>query len=306
MNELIDTKDSRTPEEMEIYRLHRRFDRFGRLVGDAKMQKLMDSHVMVVGLGGVGSWAAEAISRSGVGKITIVDFDEVCITNTNRQLHALAGMVGKKKSELMKERLQKINPQSKIIAHDLFYDENSAQTIFSERPDYVIDAIDNVTTKCHLLKKCRDEGIPVVCSTGSAGRMDPTMVQVRDLAETEVDNLARSLRRILRQKYEFPSPGNFGIQAVFSTEPPFEPMDLSYDKGKGFTCVCPQGDNDVHSCDSRNVIWGSASFVTSVFGMTCASIVVRDLISKTGEPLKRSANPTPRKDSVDGSGCMNE
>src|SRR5690606_18375036 len=103
-------EDAMTPDELETYRLHRRFDRFGRLVGDRRMKKLMESHVMVVGLGGVGSWAAEMLARSGIGKLTIADFDDVCITNSNRQLHALTGAVGKKKSDLMHERLSKINP----------------------------------------------------------------------------------------------------------------------------------------------------------------------------------------------------
>src|SRR5688572_2442756 len=105
MTEIISTNDSMSPEELETYKLHRRFDRMGRLIGDSKMKRLMDSHVMVIGLGGVGSWAAEAIARSGVGRITIVDFDEICVTNSNRQLHALYGMVGSKKAEVMGKRL---------------------------------------------------------------------------------------------------------------------------------------------------------------------------------------------------------
>lgn len=266
--------------ELENYKLHRRFDRMGRLVGDRKMKRLMESHVMVIGLGGVGSWAAESIVRSGVGKITIVDFDTICITNFNRQLHALAGLVGSSKSEVMGARLKQINPVVKVNAIGKFYNAQHCEEIFAERPDFVVDAIDNVTAKAHLLTYCREQKIPLVCSTGCGGRLDPMQIKVADLAVTEVDPLARELRRILRQKYGFPTEGElFGIPAVYSTEPHTRPEELTYDGGKGFRCVCPQGDNPYFNCDSRNLIMGNASFVTGAFGLACASVVVRGLIA---------------------------
>lgn len=270
----------RTGDELENYRLHRRFDRMARLVGDGPMKKLMDSHVMVIGLGGVGSWAAESIARSGVGKITLVDFDEICITNFNRQLHALNGLVGKDKAAVMAERLQAINPGAKIVAKPLFYNADHAAQIFDERPDYVVDSIDNITAKCHLLNFCRENKIPVVTSTGSGGRMDPTQVKVEDLALTTVDPLARETRKILRGKYGFPADGEgpFGIPAVYSPEPATAPRELKYDNGKGFQCVCPQGDNPYFQCDNRNLILGNSSFVTGTFGLVCASVVVKALI----------------------------
>lgn len=281
----------RTPAEMETYRLHRRFDRMGRLVGDARMKALMDSHVMVIGLGGVGSWAAESIVRSGVGTVSIVDFDEICITNTNRQLHALAGLVGRNKAEVMAERLRKVNPQAVIHSIVQFYNFENSEDILSgatrgeetrsiqwRRPDWIIDAIDNVTAKCHLLKTCREQGIPVVTSTGSGGRIDPTRIRVADLSETEYDPLARNVRRILRQQYGFPESGSFGISAVYSDEAPIDPFELHYDQGKGFQCVCPQGSNGLNTCDRKNVILGNASFVTGAFGMACASVAVRGII----------------------------
>jgi tRNA A37 threonylcarbamoyladenosine dehydratase len=267
-----------TSTEMESYRLHRRFDRMGRLIGDAKMQKLMDSHVMVIGLGGVGSWAAESIVRSGVGKVTLVDFDEICVTNFNRQIHALQGMVGQKKADVLAERMKKVNPQAEVISIPKFYNADHSAEIFATRPDYVIDAIDNITAKCHLLNFCRSEKIPVVTSTGSAARLDPTQVKIADLADTQIDPLARSIRRILREKYAFPVDGKYGIQAVYSDEQTTQPYDLHYDGGKGFRCVCPQGQNEFFNCDSRNIILGNASFVTGTFGLVCASVVVKDLI----------------------------
>ena len=145
------------------------------------------------------------------------------------------------------------------------------------RPDFVVDAIDNVTAKCHLLATCKARGIAVVSSLGAAGRIDPTQVRVVDLADTTIDPLADAVRRALRQKYDFPPTGPFGIPAVYSTEPPAQPSELHYDGGEGFRCVCPGGTNDFHSCEERRVIYGTAGFVTGAFGLTCASVVVRAL-----------------------------
>jgi tRNA A37 threonylcarbamoyladenosine dehydratase len=271
-----------TEQELENYKLHRRFDRMGRLVGDHKMKHLMDSHVMIIGLGGVGSWAAESIVRSGVGEVTLVDFDEICVTNFNRQIHALQGLVGSQKSDVMAARMKQINPQAKIHSIAKFYNADNCADVFVKRPDYVVDAIDNVTAKCHLLAYCRAEKIPVVTSTGSGGRIDPTQVKVTDLAFTHMDPLAREIRRILRERYEFPTDEKapYGIPAVFSVEPYSAPEELHYDGGKGFRCVCPQGDNPYFNCDNRNLILGNASFVTGTFGLVCASIVIRGLIAE--------------------------
>lgn len=271
--------ESFTKSELENYKLHRRWDRMGRLVGDLKMKRLMESHVMIVGLGGVGSWAAESIARSGVGTVTLVDFDEICITNFNRQLQALNGLVGSQKAEVMAARVQQINPGAKVRCITKFYNADHCAEIFELRPDYVIDAIDNLTAKCHLLAYCRQRQIPIITSTGSGGRLDPTKVKVTDLSFTNVDPLARELRKILRQTWSFPPEGEaFGIQAVYSDEPHTKPEELHYDGGKGFRCVCPQNDNTFFNCDSRNLILGNASFVTGTFGLVCASVVVRHLI----------------------------
>ncbi len=280
---------ARTRQEDERYMLHRRFDRMGRLVGDTAMARLMNSHVMVIGLGGVGSWAAESMIRSGVGKITIVDFDAVCVTNTNRQMHAMHGHVGKKKSAVMAERLQKINPKAIVRPVELFYSQETSEEILAHQPDLIIDAIDNLTAKCHLLARCVRLGIPVFCSGGSGARLDPQAITVADLSETYRDPLMASVRRILRQKYDFPATGSMGIPCVFSKEEPMEPHDLTYDGGKGFRCVCPMGKNDYHSCEKRSVIYGTASFVTGSFGFSLASLAVRHIVAGA-EPTK-SDNP---------------
>lgn len=276
MNPHIDGQTGQPVENK--YVMHRRFDRMGRLVGDTNMEKLFRSHVMIIGLGGVGSWAAESLARSAVGKITVVDFDEICITNANRQLHALQGLVGKKKAEIMAERLRKINPQAQIECIPLFYNQENSETILSRKPDYILDAIDNLTAKSFLLSVCRERGIPVITSAGAAARLDPMAVQLTDLAQTHSDPLAHQLRKILRQKFDFPSEGPFGIPCVFSAETPMDPVELNYDNGQGFKCVCPQNQNNLHSCDQRNKIYGTASFVTGAFGLAMASWVVKQII----------------------------
>jgi tRNA A37 threonylcarbamoyladenosine dehydratase len=259
------------------YRLHRRFDRIGRLVGDAGMEKLLAAHVMVVGLGGVGSFAVEALARSGIGRLTLVDFDRVCVTNSNRQLQAVHGTIARPKAQVLAERVKLINPQAQPDPRPVFYSERSSDELLALAPDFVVDAIDNVTAKCHLLASCRRRGLRVVSSTGASGRWDPTQIRVVDLAETRVDPLADAVRRALRQKYDFPRSGAFGIPAVYSEEPPAEPAELHYDGGEGFRCVCPGGKNDVHSCEERRVIYGTAGFVTGAFGLACASVAVRAL-----------------------------
>lgn len=272
------TNPDRRDEELEdTYRLHRRFDRMGRLVGDDKMAQLMSSHVTVIGLGGVGSMVVESLVRSGIGHLTLVDFDRVCVTNSNRQLQAMRGTVGKRKAEVLGERVRAINPQARVDVVCRFYDAHSAEDILKDA-GFVVDAIDNVTAKLHLLASCRSRGIPVVSCTGAAGRIDPTAVKFADLADTEGDRLAHIMRKHLRQRYNFPRKGPFGIPAVFSTEPQIEPVELHYDHGEGFRCVCPGGSNDLHSCDSRNIIYGTASWVTGTFGLVAASVVVRKIL----------------------------
>lgn len=260
------------------YVLHRRFDRLGRLVGDEGMERLFASHVMVIGLGGVGSHAAEMLARSGVGRLTLVDFDLVCITNVNRQVQALQGAIGKPKAALTAERCQRINPQARVEAHHAFYDEKTADPLLALAPDVVVDAIDSLTAKAHLIASCRERGLRLITSTGSGGRMDPTQVRVADLADVQGDALARELRKLLRKRHGLEiAPGQpIGLPAVYSAEPAITPVELTYDGGQGFRCVCPQGKDPERpfSCEKRRVIWGTAGFVTAAFGMACAAHVV--------------------------------
>lgn len=262
----------------ESYRLHRRFDRMARLTGDHGMDSLMNSFVIVFGIGGVGSFTAEALVRSGVGRLRIVDFDDVCVTNTNRQLHAMRGTIGRPKVDLMAERLRLINPKAEIEAVKMFYQEECSEELLAGDPDFVVDAIDQFTAKCHLIATCFKREIPLVSSMGAAGRWDPTQISVVDLNKTNTDKMASNVRRILREKHGFPRGKKaWGIPAVFSTEPCQAPHELAYEEGTGFVCVCPQGQNGLLTCDRRARIDGSASFVTGTFGLVAASVVVRHL-----------------------------
>lgn len=282
------------PDDAPI-KVHRRFDRFARLVGDRGVDRLAKAHVMVIGCGGVGSWAAESLARSGVGRISLVDFDLVCITNTNRQLHAMKGTVGKQKVEVMAERLRLIHPSGRIDAVAKFYEAHARDELLADPPDYVIDAIDNVTAKLDLLATCLQRKIPVITTMGAAGRMDPTKVRIDDLAFTVRDGLAKDVRKWLVRKHavEPAEDGTLGVPAVFSEEPMIPPAEVSADAQGGFACVCPHGENDKHSCEKRARIDGTASFVTGAFGLAAASHVVRAIAHP--ETAKRTTTTKVRK-----------
>jgi len=267
------------------YRLHRRFDRMGRLLGDHGMSRLFTSHVVVIGIGGVGSWAAESLARSGVGRISIVDFDLICVTNANRQLHAMKGTTGKPKVEVMAERLRLIHPRCEVRAVREFYNEGTSSAILGDAdsgegaPDLVIDAIDNLAAKTHLIATCRARGIPMVISGGASGRLDPTKIREADLTKVQGDPFLAATRKILRQRHGFPrSDARLGLPTIYSTEAPAAPQTLAYDADGEFQCVCPQGQNSPHSCEHRSVIYGTASFVTGAFGLACAAAAVRTLL----------------------------
>ncbi|MCP3104809.1 tRNA threonylcarbamoyladenosine dehydratase [Myxococcus sp. K15C18031901] len=260
------------------FKLSRRFDRTGRLLGDTAMERLANARVVVFGLGGVGSFAAEGLVRSGIGHLTLVDHDDVCVTNTNRQLHATVKGVGKSKAELMAQRAREINPEAKVEAVREFYREEVAEQLLPPgQYDFVVDAIDNVKAKLHLLHRCVSLGIPVVSSMGAAARLDPTAIRVEDLSETHMDPFAKDIRKLLKRKYGVETDKHTGITAVYSIETRRIAVPLQYDDATdGFLCVCPQ-DNDFHTCDHRTQIDGSVSFVTSCFGMNAAGVVVRRL-----------------------------
>ena len=205
----------------KTYRLHRRFDRMARLTSDRGFKRLSDSFVIVFGIGGVGSFTAEALVRSGVGRLRIVDFDDVCVTNVNRQLHAMKGNIGKPKVELMAERLRLINPMADIEAVKMFYQEECSEELLAGKPDYVVDAIDQFTAKCHLIATCRTQGVPLVSSMGAAGRWDPTQIEVVDLNKTKSCKMALNVRKILREKQISPGARGPGELRLYIALSPF-------------------------------------------------------------------------------------
>lgn len=263
---------------------HRRFDRAARLLGDDGLARLASSTVTVFGVGGVGSYAAEALARTGVGRLILVDFDRICATNVNRQLHAMKGTFGKPKAEIMAERLRLINPDATIEARCEFYSAQTSARLLAPEPDLVIDAIDNLTAKMHLIVTCKRQGLRLVSALGAAARLDPTAVRVADLAQTRMDPLARNLRKGLRRSYGVDCSKKTGITVVYSEEAPSPPQALAYDHG-GFQCVCPGGINGQNDCDHKHRIDGSVAFVTSVFGMAAAAEGVRMLL---GQPPRRA------------------
>jgi len=257
--------------------LHR-FSRTELLVGRVGLDRLRSSRVMVCGIGGVGSYAAEALGRAGVGQITLVDFDDICLTNVNRQIHALSSTVGQPKVEVMAARLRDINPQAEIIPVKAFFSRENAEELLSSRPDYVLDAIDHFTAKTALITICREHGIPVVSSMGAANKLDPTKIQVADIAETRNCRMARSMRKILRK-----AGVASGVQVVYSTEEHRELNPVA--SHCGTECICPNRGDQVFSCENRRVILGSISYLPSIFGLTMAGVVVnRLLIPGAGQP----------------------
>ncbi|HEY0195498.1 MAG TPA: tRNA threonylcarbamoyladenosine dehydratase [Kofleriaceae bacterium] len=269
---------------------HRRFDRTARLLGDDGVARLAASTVTVLGVGGVGSFAAEALVRSGVGRVILVDYDRICVTNVNRQLHAQKGTLGKPKVAVMAERLRLINPDAVIEARGEFYGPENSARLLTPEPDVVVDAIDNMAAKMHLIATCLRDRLRCVSAMGAAARLDPTQVRTGDLSETKVDPFARELRRLLRKKHGIDCTRPVGVWAVFSEEAPIAPRALAYDDG-AFRCVCPGGDNGVNDCEHRNRVEGSVAFVPSVFGAAAASLAVKLLC---GLPLPRPVGEAPR------------
>ena len=250
--------------------LHR-FSRTELLVGNAGLKTLKESHVAIFGLGGVGSYAAEALVRSGVGRITIVDFDDICLTNLNRQLHATSATVGLPKSQVMAERMRQINPQAEIIPFQEFYSADNSARLLGADIDYVVDAIDHITAKLHLLATCRELGIPVIASMGAAAKLDSGGIRVADISQTHTCRMAKAVRKLLRKQGI-----NDGIKVVFSTEE-HRPGAEEVPSCQG-NCICPNKDDQRFSCLHRRVILGSSAHVPGIFGLTMAGEVVRDLL----------------------------
>ncbi len=230
-----------------------RFDRIKRLTGSVGLERLQDSSVAVFGVGGVGSYAVEALVRGGVGKLTLIDPDNVCVTNINRQIQALDGNVGQPKVVVMAERCRAINPQVEVVVQDRAYRSDTSDELLTPRFDYVLDCIDNITDKLHLLHQCHGRSLPIISSMGAANKLDPTQIEVADISMTKKCRLARTIRKELRQRGI-----EQGIKVVYSTEE-FRPL-IGADAGE------------------RKPILGSSSYLPPLFGLTMAGVVIRTLI----------------------------
>jgi len=251
--------------------LARRFAGTRRLYGIDAVQRFADAHVCVVGIGGVGSWAAEALARSAIGKITLIDLDMVAESNVNRQIHALDGVFGKAKTDAMAQRILAINPQCAVSCIEDFVSLDNLDQMLGRRFDYVIDAIDNVRIKVAMIAWCQAHHIPLITAGGAGGQIDPTRIEIADLARTIQDPLLSKVRSLLRKEYGFTRDPKkkFGIPAVFSSEPLRYPESASCDQAQGLTGLNCAG-------------YGSAVCVTASFGLFAASAALKHLAQDRG------------------------
>jgi len=246
-----------------------RFAGVARLYGADGFARLQHAHVCVVGLGGVGSWTVESLARSGVGALTLVDLDDVCISNVNRQLHALDTTIGQGKTEALAARIRLINPDCRVTALPMFLPKTTADQILATPFDYVVDAIDGVAHKARLIGMCKLKNIPVITCGGAGGKTDASMVTIRDLTQTIYDPLMAFIRKRLRKWFHFPrGDRKFGVPCVFSTEQvPGEPSR-----------ACDPGEDGVRAnCDFG---LGAAAHVTGTFGLLAAGYVVNAIAGK--------------------------
>ena len=244
------------------------FSRTELLIGSEAMEKLNGSRVAVFGVGGVGGYAVEALVRSGIGAIDLIDDDKVCLTNLNRQIIATRKTVGKYKVDVMKERILDINPDCKVEIYKCFYlPENKDQFDFSQY-SYVIDAVDTVTAKIQLVMQAQEQGVPIISSMGAGNKMNPAEFEVADIYKTSVCPLAKVMRRELKKR------GVKKLKVVYSKEKALKPAD-DMSIGCRDNCICPPGAE--HKCTERRAIPGSNAFVPSVAGMIIASEVIKDL-----------------------------
>jgi tRNA threonylcarbamoyladenosine dehydratase len=270
----------------------RRFGGIARLYGAQGLERFRRAHICVVGVGGVGSWIVEALARSAIGKITMIDLDNLAESNVNRQIHALTDTLGKAKVTALHERILQINPFCEVTeVEDFLTSENVAEMIGHGRFDYVIDAIDDVRAKVALIAYCREHKIPLLTSGGAGGQIDPTRIEIRDLCRTEQEPLLAKVRKRLRAWHGFPrgTRNKFGIDAVFSTEPLRFPegeaceIDTE-DATDGLDRVDADGRRQDSAITGLNCAgFGSAMVVTASFGLVAAGFVLRKIVEREQE-----------------------
>lgn len=259
-----------------------RFGGIGRLYGSAALPRFHAAHVAVIGVGGVGSWAVEALARSGIGALTLIDMDDVCITNTNRQLPALAGTLGRPKVQVLADRVREIAPECRCTAVTEFFLDSSADRLLAGGFDGILDAVDVTDIKALIIAKARALRLPAVISGSAGGRRDPTQIKVADLGYAGGDPLIQQVRRRLRDAHGFPkSPAgksvHWGIPCVFSTEKAVYPQPDG-------TCAATRADKEETGlrldCSAG---FGAATFVTGTFGFAMAAEMLRILAAPSME-----------------------
>ena len=260
------------PSELADIDFERRFGGIARLYGAPALARFRAAHVCVVGVGGVGSWVAEALARSAIGHITMIDLDNLAESNVNRQIHALTDTIGQAKVTALAERIAQINPFCRVTQiEDFITPDNLDEMVGLRNYDYVIDAIDDVRAKTALIVYCRNNGIRLITIGGAGGQIDPTKIEVRDLCRTEQEPLLAKVRKRLRSEHGFPrgTKNKFGIDAVFSTEPLRQP-----DTGEDEACEV-DGQAGVTGLNCAG--FGSAMVVTASLGLVAAAHVLRRL-----------------------------
>jgi tRNA A37 threonylcarbamoyladenosine dehydratase len=265
--------------ENRIDDFENRFGGIARLFGQRGLKRINEARILIIGIGGVGSWVAESLARTAIGAMTLVDLDDVCVTNINRQIHALNGTVGKFKVDVMKERIALINPFCEVDVKQCFFSPKNLENIFDKSYDYVIDACDDFINKCRLISYCKENNIPLVVMGGAGGKIDPQQIRVTDMSFSQNDRLLARLRKELRQSFGFPgeNQGDFGIWSVWSHE------RAVYPTADGCTTFKPPGFAKNMDCSEG---FGSASFVTGAFAFAATSLVLRELTKGlSNEPL---------------------
>lgn len=244
------------------------FSRTELLFGKEAMDKLKNARVAVFGIGGVGGYTVEALARSGVGSIDIIDDDKVCLTNINRQIIATRKTIGKYKVEVMKERILDINPDARVFAHQCFYSAQTADSFDFSEYSYIVDAVDTVSAKIELVVRAQEQNIPIISCMGAGNKLDPTKLEVADIYETSVCPLAKVMRKELRLR------GVKKLKVVYSRETVKKPLDDMRISCRS-NCVCPPG--TARKCTVRRQIPGSNAFVPPVAGLIIAAEVIKDI-----------------------------
>ena len=252
-----------------------RFAGIDRLYGRGAAKRLAGAQVCVVGLGGVGSWVVEALARSGVGRLVLVDADEVCVSNTNRQLHALDGQYGRGKGEVLAERCRAINPAIEVEVVPQFLLPSNLEALLDRGHDLVLDACDSFRSKLEMIAWCRRRKLPLIACGSAGGRTDPTLVRVRDLSRTEHDALLALIRKKLRADFGFPrNPDRyFGVPAVYSLE------NVKYPQADGSVCgIRPKLGADAALKLDCGAGLGAATHITGTFGFAMAGKAIELLL----------------------------